>query len=102
MVNKTKVYPVQDITVDTQIGAVEIKDGDSDQRATVGLDGDLVTNPLGNLVRIDWDFIAITAPTTLTDLFTYKIGGSGGTTVLLVTVTYASEAKINIITVEKA
>jgi len=37
----------------------------------------------------DYDYVAITYPTTSTEVYTFKTGGSGGTTVGTITLTYS-------------
>ena len=48
------------------------------------------------------DYIAVTYPTATTEVYTYKVGGSGGTTVATVTVTYTDSTKENISSVDKS
>lgn len=56
----------------------------------------------GSLLQgISFDYIAITYPTSTTEVYTYKTGGSGGTTVATVTTTYSSSAKKEIISVAR-
>jgi len=56
----------------------------------------------GKLVTESFDYIAATYPTATTEVYTYKTGGSGGTTVATVTVTYVDATKEEISSVEKA
>ena len=51
---------------------------------------DSTASPIGT------DYIAITYPTATTEVFTYKNGGSGGTTLRTITVTYLTSAKADI------
>ncbi len=46
------------------------------------------------------DFISL-AQTSTQDIWTFKFGGSGGTTVATVTVTFTDSTKVTISTVEK-
>jgi hypothetical protein len=48
------------------------------------------------------DYIAVTYPTSTTEVYTYKTGGSGGTTVATTTVTYTDSSKDLISTVDKS
>lgn len=41
----------------------------------------------------DYDYIAATYPTATTEVYTYKTGGSGGTTVGIITITYSDSTK---------
>lgn len=47
------------------------------------------------------DYIAVTYPTTTTEVYVYKAGGVSGTTVATVTITYTDETKCNITSVER-
>lgn len=48
------------------------------------------------------DYVAITYPSAVTEVYTYKVGGSGGTTVATMTVTYTNANKEFISSVDKA
>ena len=49
-----------------------------------------------------YDYIAVTYPTTTTEVFTYKLGGASGATVAVVTITYTDVTKCDILTVVRA
>ena len=54
------------------------------------------SNPLpvsGSLVSEAFDYIGVSYPDTETETYTYKTGGSGGTTVATVTVVYTTSSK---------
>ena len=75
----------------------------------VGSEGALVTTVSGmdsaNLPGIQVptsDSIVVTYPSATTELYTYKIGGTSGTTVATITVTYTTSAKTILSSVEKA
>lgn len=65
----------------------------------VAWDGDITI--AGNMIDKDYDYIAVTYPTSSSEVYTFKTGGSGGTTVATVTVTYADSTKEDLSTVEK-
>ena len=68
-------------------------------RAIVNPDG---TNVFAGLLSgVTWDFLQVTYPTTTTETFTFKDGGSGGTTEAVVTITYTDTSKDDIDTVER-
>ena len=48
------------------------------------------------LVKVAYDYIDVDESGGTTDVFTYKSGGSGGSTVATVTVTYTDATKQNI------
>ena len=112
---------------DLEIGAVEIKDGDSDTRLDVESDGtknaafiqaNTLPLPTGaaasaaqladdhnvqvsnKLVPEKWDYTALTVGGT-TDTWVFKTGGSGGSTVATVVITYTDATKATISNVAK-
>lgn len=62
-----------------------------DVNATIG--GSLVTEP--------FDYISATYPDVVTEIYTYKIGGSGGIIVAVVTVVYVDSTKDRLVSVTK-
>jgi hypothetical protein len=58
-------------------------------------------NSNGVLGSIQYDYIAVTYPTSSSETFTFKSGGSGGTTVRVVTVTYTDSTKESLLSVER-
>lgn len=62
--------------------------------------GQLLVNSPGSLQPIvDFNFIDVQQTSATVDTYVYKIGGSGGTTVRTIVVTYTSSAKTDIDTV---
>lgn len=55
----------------------------------------------GNLVTETFDYIAASYPAADTETYTYKTGGSGGTTVATITVVYTDSTKENISTITR-
>lgn len=51
------------------------------------------TIPGGSLVTEEFDYVAASYPDTVTEVYTYKTGGSDGTTVAVVTVVYTTSTK---------
>lgn len=49
-----------------------------------------------------YDYIVVTYPIATTEVYTFKIGGSGGTTVGTLTVVYTDSTKVNLSTVTKS
>ena len=72
--------------------------------ASVGSSGGFITGPLpagtnslgtvsiGGLNLTAFDYVALTQPTTVQDVYTFKTGGSGGTTTNTVTVNYTDSS----------
>ena len=48
------------------------------------------------------DYIAVTYPTSTTEVFTYRDGGAGGTIVATTTITYTDDSKCDISTIVRA
>lgn len=72
-----------------------IYDPNTDKDAVVNPDGDLVVTLDGEgfgFVPEAYDYLSLTEA-TLTDTYTYKTGGSGGTTVATLTITYTDSGK---------
>lgn len=105
--NANKLPVEAEISVgDIEIGAVEIKNATDDTRATVMSDGSqnalaVLDNVSNSLVPQTYDYITLNQTST-EDIWTFKRGGSGGTTVSTITITYTSEAKTVISSVAKA
>lgn len=65
--------------------------------------GLIVVNPDGSnifnsMISSAYDYIGATYPNTSTEVYTYKTGGSGGTTVGVITVVYSDAVTKNILT----
>lgn len=67
------------------------------KRIQTNADGELVSN--GGMP--EWDYVARTEPNATTDLWTFKIGGSGGDVVGTRTIVYTDSTKTLISTVTK-
>lgn len=57
---------------------------------------------MGKLVPKEFDTILATYPLATTEVYTYKTGGSGGTTVATVTVTYTDASKAVFVSAERS
>jgi hypothetical protein len=54
------------------------------------------------LVNVAYDYVSVTYPIATQEVYTFKSGGSGGTTVATVTVNYTDSTKENILNVARA
>jgi hypothetical protein len=90
-------------------GATASNQTDGSQKTQIvdaGGDSSTVTNSrldtnslIGNtLITVPFDYIGVAYPDTSTEIYTYKTGGSGGTTVGTVTVVYSDAVTKQIIT----
>lgn len=61
----------------------------------------LISGGNGFLSDVEFDYIAATYPSSTQEVYTYKAGGSGGTTVATITVNYTDANKTSISSVAK-
>jgi hypothetical protein len=54
------------------------------------------------LIGIQYDYISVAYPSDTTEVYTFKVGGSGGTTVAIVTIVYTDNTKVNLSTVTRS
>lgn len=85
MVTEEKLVKIVDKDIHTRGVSVEQIDSQ----------GALIVKNIGVSVPSGYDYIEAAYDTT-TDTYTYKVGGSGGTTLKVVTVTYTDSTKSNI------
>jgi len=84
-----KLQVAADLEVsDIEIGAVEIKDFDSDTRVEVDSNNRLTIADMSQLVPKEYDYISLSYTDDDLTGVVYKTGGSGGTTVATLTLTY--------------
>ena len=55
-----------------------------------------------SFIDVAYDYVSAAYPQSDTEVYTYKTGGSGGTTVATVTVVYTDSTKENLSSVTKA
>lgn len=55
----------------------------------------------GNLVTQAYDYVSVAYPTTTTEVYSFKNGGSSGTLITTLTLTYTDTTKDNLSTVVK-
>ena len=56
----------------------------------------------GGVYPYNYDYVAVTYPTSTTEVFTYKTGGVGGTTIATMTITYTDATKCDISNIVRA
>jgi len=74
----------------------------NDQSVAVRVNDDGTILSGGKLVTVPFDYVGVAYPNSTTETYTYKTGGSGGTTVATVTVVYTDATKANISTVTRS
>jgi hypothetical protein len=91
-INSSNRLPVdaQLVVGDIEIGAVELKNSDTDDRASIDTNGNLAIRNFSTLVPEEYDYIDLTYTGDDLTTVTYKTGGSGGTTVATLTLTYTA------------
>jgi hypothetical protein len=62
----------------------------------------LNVNMSGTLIQENFDYIGVTYPSGTQEVYTYKAGGSGGTTVGIVTIDYVDATKAQILSVARS
>ena len=67
-------------------------------------DGDVAvrTGIFTGLIDFAYDYVEVTYPTATSEVYEFKIGGSGGTSLATVTLVYTDSTKVNLSTVTKA
>jgi hypothetical protein len=99
-----------DAEVTATIGTVEVIITDTDDSIKIGNgSGDFAEVTNGNLnvvtsntlITSPFDYISASYPTATSEVYTYKLGGSGGTTVGTITVNYTDSSKVSITNVAK-
>lgn len=60
----------------------------------------LVAN--GNIVIAGYDYMGVTYPSTTTEVYVYKIGGSSGVVVGTVTIVYTDSTKASVSTITRS
>lgn len=96
-------------TVPLPTGAATSAKQDTGNTSLSSIDGKLPSlvnsrlpiTPSGTLVSEVFDFISANYAGATTDVYTYKSGGSGGTTVATITITYTDSTKGTISTVAR-
>lgn len=56
---------------------------------------------VGDYVQASWDYLSVAYPTSTQEVYTFKSGGSGGTTIATVVVDYTDSTKDFISTVAR-
>lgn len=60
-----------------------------------------IGGPGSLLADVEFDYIAVTYPSGTQEVYTYKDGGSGGTTVAVITVNYVDSTKASVLNVAR-
>ena len=91
--------PVELSGLDIEIGAVEIKDATTDTRAVVSSKGLEVFDQVANsLVPAKFDFVDLTWTSSNLTQAVFKTGGSGGSTVATIAMTYDGDNNLLTVT----
>lgn len=81
------------VDLDAEDDSVSIYDATGINPMTVNTDGSLEVRSLNSLVPEPYDYIGASYPDPETEIYVYKTGGAGGTTVATVTVVYVDSTK---------
>jgi len=88
----------------TMIGVDSVSFTDTTTVAVNATTHELLTNSTvnGMLIRVNYDYVGIAYPDGTTEVYTFKTGGSSGTTVATITLVYTDVTKANLSTVTKS
>lgn len=64
-------------------------------------DNSISVKPISSLITSNYDYVAVTYPLTTQEVYTFKSGGSSGTTIATITVVYTDTTKASISSVTK-
>ena len=64
--------------------------------------GVLRTSDINNLVRGEWNYVAVTYPDTVTEVYTYKTAALLGDVIAVVTITYSDASKEQLTSVQRS
>lgn len=76
-------------------------DRENQKFASVGSTVAVNVKVLTGLIPESYDYVAVTYPTSTTEQYVFKTGGSGGTTLATVVLTYTDSTKANLSSVAK-
>lgn len=74
-------------------GATPVYVDPTTKEAVMNVAGSMTATVTGGLDIPSWDYCKVTYPDGTTEVYTFKTGGSGGTTVLVLTVVYTTSTK---------
>jgi hypothetical protein len=90
------------VDLDAEDDSVSIYDATGVNPMTVNTDGSLEVRPLNSLVPEPFDYIGASYPDPETEIYLYKTGGAGGTTVATVTVVYVDSTKERLVSATRS
>lgn len=88
-VTGTTVSTKHALDVNIAAGAVTVTGGSVSITGTVGIGG--------MLSGIVYDYVGVTYPSGTQEVYVFKTGGSGGTTVATITINYTSSTKVSLL-----
>lgn len=78
-------------------------DGEGTQRASFDdVNQGYKTITINSFITATYDYISVAYPSSVSETYTYKLGGSGGTTQGTITVTYVDSTKAQLLSVAKS
>jgi hypothetical protein len=90
-----------DLQIDYTDDSIAIGDPASNNLLAINSDGSVNVNSNNVLVNKPFDYLAAAYPSPTTEVYTYRLGGAGGTLQATVTVTYTDASKANLLSVVK-
>lgn len=83
----------QEVIISAEDDNIAIRSSTTDNELEPNADGSINVVDKTNLVGDIWDTISVAYPTNVQEVYTYKLGGTGGTTVATVTIDYTDTTK---------
>ena len=78
-----------------------IRDENTGVTLQVNDDGSINVYTLNSIVPDAYDYVEVAYPTATSEVYTFKTGGAGGTTVATITLVYTDATQANLSTVTK-
>ena len=79
--------------------AADLTDGDVTS-TEIGDKRSLDMLSISNAIRVQWDAITVTFPDTVTEVYSYRTGGTSGTIVAVATAIYTNTSKDDLLSYE--
>lgn len=89
----TTITGAQEIVISADDDSIAVRSSSTGNEIEPNADGSINTKVTNNLINANWDTVSVSYPTNVQEIYTYKTGGAGGTTVATVTIDYTDTTK---------
>lgn len=83
----------QEVIINAVDDNIAIRSSSTGYELEPNSDGTINTLTKNSLINVKWDAVSVAYPNSTTEIYTYKLGGLGGTTVASVTIVYTDSTK---------